>query len=43
MMENKEDLISQARDYVPEAPQLSMHSKSNTVHISETAESDGKH
>ena len=43
MMENKEDLISQASDSVPEAPQLSKHINSNMVHISETAESDGKH
>ena len=43
MMENKEDLISQASDSVPEAPRLSKHSNSNTVHISETVEGDGKH
>ena len=43
MMANTEDLLLEANLSVPEAPQPEKHSNGGTVHISETAESEGKY
>ena len=43
MMANKEELLLEANLSVPEAPQPQKHSNEGTVHISETAENEGKY